>query len=153
MMYGSWNMKRNKQNFLSFMTVFCPFAPLTTRKIKILKNWKKRLKISSFCTSVSKIMIICCTVPEIWCVTDVIIFNFGPFVALLPPNSQPKKSKLKKKKWKKTLEMSSFYTSAPKFTIIYYTILEIWCVTDVIVIFHLGYFLPFYPPNSPKIKF
>ena len=27
-------------------------------------------------------------VPEIWCVTDVIvIFHFGPFFALLPPNS------------------------------------------------------------------
>ena len=41
-------------------------------------------------------MITCYTVPEIWHVTDVIIFHFGPFFALLAPNS-PKKSKLKKK--------------------------------------------------------
>ena len=42
-------------------------------------------------------MIICYTVPEIWCVTDVIvIFHFGLFFALLPPY-QPKKSKFYKK--------------------------------------------------------
>ena len=27
---------------------------------------------------------------------------------------------------------------------------DIWCVMDVIVIFHFGLFLPFYPPNIPK---
>ena len=32
------------QNFLSFSTVFCPFTPLTTWKIKILKIWKKMPK-------------------------------------------------------------------------------------------------------------
>ena len=63
MMYGSWDMKRDGQNFLSFWTVFWPFTPLTTQKIKILKNWKKHLEISSFYTSVTKIMIICYTVP------------------------------------------------------------------------------------------
>ena len=36
--------------------------------------------------------------------------------------------------------------------IIGYTVPEIWYVTDVIVIFHFGQFLPFYPPNSPKNK-
>ena len=33
--------------------------------------------------------------------------------------------------------------------IIDYTVPEIWHMTDVIIIF-LGYFLPFYPPNSQK---
>ena len=43
MMYGSWNMERQEQNFLSFGTVFCPFTHLMTRKvkIKILKKMKK----------------------------------------------------------------------------------------------------------------
>ena len=45
MMYCSWGMVCNRQNFLSFWTVFCPFtpppSPLTTWKIKILKKWKK----------------------------------------------------------------------------------------------------------------
>ena len=40
-----------------------------------------------------------------------------------------------------------------------YTVSEIWCVTDVIVIFQFSFsfsviviviFFPFYPPNSPK---
>ena len=41
MMYGSLDMECNGQNFLSFWTVFCPFTPRTTQKIKILKKWKK----------------------------------------------------------------------------------------------------------------
>ena len=82
MMYVSWGIEPDGHNFLSFWTVFCPFTPLTIWKIKILKNWKKSLEISSFYTSVPKIMIICKPVPEIWHVTDVIIFHFGPFFAL-----------------------------------------------------------------------
>ena len=38
MMHGSSDIECNRQNFLSFWAVFCPF---TTQKIKILKNWKK----------------------------------------------------------------------------------------------------------------
>ena len=41
MMYSSWDMKRDGQNFLSFWTVLCLFTPLTTQKNKILKNLKK----------------------------------------------------------------------------------------------------------------
>ena len=52
MMYGSWDMKYNGQNFLSFWTIFCPFTPLITWKIKILKNWKKHLEKLSFYTCV-----------------------------------------------------------------------------------------------------
>ena len=68
-------------------------ALLQPEKMKISKTWTKHLDISSFYTIVPKIMIICYTVPEIWHLTDVIIiFHFGLFFALLPPNSQ--------KKWK-----------------------------------------------------
>ena len=42
MIYGSWVMKHDTQNFLPFWTVFCPFTLLTTQKIKILKNWKEK---------------------------------------------------------------------------------------------------------------
>ena len=48
------------------------------KKIKKKKKKKKRLEISSFYTIVPKLMIIGYTVPEIWCVTYVIvIFHFG----------------------------------------------------------------------------
>ena len=75
--------------YFSFWAIFYPFTPLTAQKIKMKKKkkWKKKkcLEISVY-TSVPKIMIIYCTVPEIWCMTDVIvIFHFGLFFALLPP--------------------------------------------------------------------
>ena len=47
---------------------------------------KKHWEISLFYTSVPKIMIICYTVREVWCMTDVIVnFHFGLFFAPLPP--------------------------------------------------------------------
>ena len=58
--------------------------------------------------------------------------------------------KISKKNEKKSLAMSSFYTSAPKIMTICYTVPEIWHMTDVIFIFHFGLFLPFYHLNSPK---
>ena len=75
MLYSSWDMTPNGcKCYFSFWATFCPFTSLTTWKIKIFKKWSKLLEISSFYNSVPKIMITCYTVPEIWCVTDVIIF-------------------------------------------------------------------------------
>ena len=65
MMYGSWDMEYDGQKFLSFLTIFCPFTPLTTWKMKILKKWRECLEISYFYNSAPRIMIICYTVPEI----------------------------------------------------------------------------------------
>ena len=48
------------------------------------------------------------------------------------------------------MEISSFYTSVPKIMIICYIVPEIWCVIDVIVIFHFGLFFANLPPSSPK---
>ena len=71
----------------------------TVRKMKISKKWKKHLEISSFYTSVLKIMIICYNVLEIWCMTVVIvIFHFGLFFAFLPPPNNPKTKNFKKTK-------------------------------------------------------
>ena len=44
MMYGSWYMECDKQNFLSFWTVFCSFTHLTTEKIKFKKKKEKETK-------------------------------------------------------------------------------------------------------------
>ena len=86
MMYDSWDMKCDRQNFVSLCAIFCHFTSLTMQTIKILKEWKKYLEISSFYTSVPKIMIICYNVPEIWSATDVIvIFHVGLFFTHLPP--------------------------------------------------------------------
>ena len=37
MIYGSGNIRCDRQKFLSFWAIFCSFSPLTTWKIKILK--------------------------------------------------------------------------------------------------------------------
>ena len=60
---GFSDIECSRQNVLWFWTVFCYFTSLTTQKKKIMKNWNKSLDISSFYTSVPKIIIIYYTVP------------------------------------------------------------------------------------------
>ena len=66
-----------------------------------------------------------------------LFFILGYFLPFYPPNSLKNQNSKKKKK---SLETSSFYNGAPKIMIIWYTVPEIWCMTDVIVIFHFGLF-------------
>ena len=133
-------MTRDKFNcYFSFWASFCPFTPLRAWKIKFQKKWEKLLEISSFYTSVPKLMTIYFPVPEICHVADIIIFHFGQFFALPPPLTT-QKMKISKKKWKKCLEISFFNTIVPKIMIICYTVPEIQHVTDAIVIFQFGIF-------------
>ena len=84
-------------------------------------------------------MIICYTVPEIWHVTDVIvIFHFGLFFALLPPNS-PKNENFNKMK-KMAGSVIILHKCIKKIMVTCYTVPEIWHMTHVIVIFHFGLF-------------
>ena len=46
MMYGSWDLRHD--SFLSFWEIFWPLILLITRKIKILKKWKKVWKYYHF---------------------------------------------------------------------------------------------------------
>ena len=99
--------------------------------MRILKKWKKLLEILSFYTCVPKTTIIWGTVPKIWSETFFVILNhFLPFqegyIKIL-------------KKWKNHLEMSSFYTSAPKNTCLFWY--GEW-----------RQFLLFYPILNPNIK-
>ena len=93
------------------------------------------IEISSFYTSVPKIMIICCTFFEIWHMTNVIVFHFGQFFPFLtPPPSPPSSITVQKnkisKKWKKLFEKSSFCTCVPKIMIRWCTVSGIWWATD-----------------------
>ena len=124
------------------------------------------MEISSLYTSAPKIMIICYTVPDVWCMINVIIFHFGPFFVLSqrrPPPFPPPPSPLLPltarkirilKKQKKSLEIASFYTSVSKIMITCYTVPDIWCVINVIINYFSFWaiFCPFTPPppNSPK---
>ena len=100
MLYCSWDMMHDRCDCcFSFWAIFCPLIPPPN-------SLKKTANISSFHTSVpkimitytsiQKIMIIYYTVPKIWHVMDVIvIFHFGLSFALPVP-----KMKIFKK-WKK----------------------------------------------------
>ena len=57
---------------------------------------------------------------------------------------------LKNHKNEKKTKISLFYTSTPKLMIIGYTVLEIWHMTDVIVVFQFGQFFALLPPQQPK---
>ena len=76
---------------------------------------------------------------------------FCPFTSLTA--QKMKISKKKEKKRKKHLEISSFYTSAPKSMITWFTLPEIWGMTDFTVIFHFGqFFCPFTILTAQKLK-
>ena len=92
-------MVRDGCNYFSFWAIFHTFNLLTAHKIKIFEKWKKHLEISSFYVSVPKIIVRWCTVPEIRCVTDVIVISyFGLFLPFYPPNSPKNQNFVKMKK-------------------------------------------------------
>ena len=118
MLYCFWDMACDEYNCYFFILgYFLPFyPPKQPEKSKLKKERKNCLEISSFYTTVTKIMIICYTISEIWRVTEVIaIFLFGLFLTFYPSNS-PKNQNFKSK-MKKNLEISSFYTYGPKIII------------------------------------
>ena len=92
----------------------------TAKKIRISKEWKKCLEISSFYMSAPKII----TVPEISHMTE---------------NEKFKKNGKETKQG--DIKISSSNTSVPKIIIICFTVPEIWRVTDVIAIFHFLFFI------------
>ena len=102
-----------------FLAIYC----LNTWKIKILKKWKKHLKILSFYISVTKIITIYCSwyMVRDWCNC------YFSFWAIFCPFTAQKKIF---KKMKKLLEMSPFYTSVPKIMIRWCTVPEKWYATD-----------------------
>ena len=136
-------MKRDGQNFLSFWTVFLPFYLPNNPKNQNFGKLKKTLGdiiILQMCTINNNQMIV---VPEILSVTDRFFCYFGSLFALLPPLTTQNIKTLKK--FKKTLEILSFYTRVPKIRIICYTDPKIWRVTDVIIF----YFKLFFALLSP----
>ena len=97
MMDGSWDIKREGQSFLS------------TRKIQILKKWKKRLKILSFymCT-INENHMTCGSWDMEWDRQNVFVI-LSLFLLFYSTNNP----KNKNFKWKKCLKISSFYTGVP----------------------------------------
>ena len=89
-------------------------------------------------------------VPEISTATDRFFLSSWTICCPFTPLTA-RKIKISEK-WKKHLEISSFYTIAPKLMIIGYTVREIWCVMDVIVFFIVDIFCTFTPLKAQKTK-
>ena len=134
MMCGSWDMKCNRQNFLSFWVIFCPFTLLTSQKIKILKKWKK-VWCYHFTHVYHKWQSHDVWVPEIWSVTDTTLCHY---------DWQPKKLKF----WKIETNALRYY----HFTHVYHKLQwnDVWFLrywmrqTDFFC--HLGPFFALLPP-------
>ena len=105
--HGSGNVRCDRQNLLSFWAIFCPFSHLTTQKIKILKNWMKKMPEDvinlQMCTINDNHMMYGSW--DLECNRQNFL-SFWTVFALLPSNNP--KSKILKK-WKKLLEILSFY--------------------------------------------
>ena len=91
MMYGSWDMKCKRQNFVSFWTIFFLFySPNNPAKQTFEKKKKAPGGISSFYKSVPQITITWWMVPEIWSLTQffIILDHFLPFYNPSYPKTQ-----------------------------------------------------------------
>ena len=93
------------------------------------------LETTSFYTCVTKITCVWAQTTKIQSETDRIFCPFRSFFALLHPPTT-KKIKILKKRGRH-MEMSSFYTSVPKFMIMWCLVSEIWSATDIIF-YHFG---------------
>ena len=106
MIYGSWDMECDRQYFFSFWTIFCHFHPLRTKKIKIFNKRKKHLEMSFYiCVPWMKLY-------DAWFLKHGAQHFFSFWTSFCPFTPLTLKIKILKK-WKKLLEILSFYKCAP----------------------------------------
>ena len=114
MMYGFWDMECDRQNFLSFWTIFCPFTHYKPRKSKSWKNEKNTWRYYHFTNAYLN-----------WQSYDVWFLryhmdmecngkNFLSFPTIFYPFTPQTTQKIKiLKKWKNCMEILSFDTCEP----------------------------------------
>ena len=103
-------MEHDGCNYFSFSAVFCPFTSITARKIKISIKTNKFLEISFYTCTRNHDMLYCSSDMT----RDTCNFYFSVW-AIFSPFTPLTAWKMKiSKKWKKHLEISSFYTCVPK---------------------------------------
>ena len=124
MMYGSWDIKCDRHNFLSSSAIFCPFAtPPKNPKNEDIKEMKTP--------------------------GDTIdIFHLANFLLFYPPNS-PKNENFKKKE-KKPGAIIILHKCTKSHDYMLYCSRDMVCDRCNCYFSFLGYFLSFYSPNSPK---
>ena len=140
-MYGSWDLEHDRQNFFVILDLFLPYFPLTTQKTKFWKNDKNTWRYYHFTCVYHK-----------WQSYDVSFLRYGAwwaefFVILgqyLPfyPTNNPENQNFEK--WKKHPEILSSYTFVTHMTIIYCMVPKIWNMTDSFFC-HFGPFFTLLP--------
>ena len=122
MVYCSWDMACDKCNcYFSFCTIFCPFTPNLPEKWKLKKKKNEKntwiyhhhMQYCSWDMAHDRCNYYC----SFWA-------NFCPFTPLTA-----QKIKISKK-WKKQLEISSFYSCVTKAMIRWCMVPEKWCAMD-----------------------
>ena len=108
----SWDMALDTYNYFSFWAISCPFTSLTAQKMKMSKKMKK---------TAGNVIILCkCTNTHdhrLYSSWDMACdgCNCSSFWAIFCPFTPLTAWKMKiSKKWRKTLEISSFYTKDTK---------------------------------------
>ena len=88
MMYGSWDIKCKRQNFLSFWAIFCPFTPDNPKNLSSEKNEKNTWKYYNFTHVYHKWQLY-----NVWFLIyeaqqTEFFASFGPFFPFYPKNNQ-----------------------------------------------------------------
>ena len=153
MIYDSWNIRCDRQTFLTFLSIFCFFSPLTTWKIKILTSKKTPgdIVILHICTINDNHMIY-----GFWDVEHVMdrIFVILDHILHFYPPKNPKNQNFKKIKKTSgdiiildicTVTESHLWCMVPEIMEILYLHTEISSAMDRICC-HFGQFFALLPP-------
>ena len=127
-------------SFCYFLHFYLPNSP----KSQNLKKMKKRpedIIILHKCTKNYDHLLYCS-----WDMAHGGCNCYFSFCAIFCPFTPKQPEKWNFKKMKKSLKISSFYTSELKIMTICYNVPEIWHVMHVIVTFHSGLFFALLPP-------
>ena len=127
-------------HFRLFFDLLPPSSP-KNKNFKIMKKIIRDIIILHKCTKNHNHMLYCS-----WYMVCDRSNWYSSFWTIFCPFTPITAQKIKIKKMKKGLEISSFYTIVATVMIICYTVLDIWHMTDMIVIFHFGLFFALLPP-------
>ena len=148
MMHCSSDMECNRQNFLSFWTIFCSFTPQTTQKIKILKKWKNFWRYYHFMEVYHKWQsydVLFLRYESWWTELFVILDRFLPFY----PHNNPKIQNFEKLK-KAYGDIIILHKCTRNHDHMLHCSLDMLHNRFNCYFLFWAIFLPFYFPNSPK---